>query len=70
MGTANFDERSVKINLECNVLMYSSEMGLRMAGEFMRDLSKSTEYTHEMYRSRTRGQKIRTFLSMINYDQL
>lgn len=70
VGTANFDERSVKINLECNVLMYSSEMGMRMADEFMRDLSKSTEYTHEMYMSRTRGQKIRTFLSLLNYDQL
>ncbi|MGI6008509.1 MAG: cardiolipin synthase [Methanomethylophilus sp.] len=70
VGTANFDERSVKINLECNVLMYSREMGERVADEVLQDISKSTEYTHEMYASRTGWERVKTFFSMLNYDQL
>ena len=36
----------------------------------MRDLGNSTEYTMEMYDSRTRSQRFKTFLSLITYDQL
>lgn len=70
VGTANFDERSVRLNLECNVMMYSEDMGGKLVAEYDRDKAECTEYTREMYASRTRGQKLRTFLSMLNYDQL
>ena len=70
VGSANFDERSIHINLECNVLMYSEKMGEKLTEEFMRDLGNSTEYTMEMYDSRTRSQRFKTFLSLITYDQL
>lgn len=70
IGSANFDERSVRINLECNVMMYSEEMGDKLRGEFMRDLGNSTEYTPEMYGSRTAWQRLKTFFSLIPYDQL
>ncbi len=70
VGSANFDERSVRINLECNVMMYSEEMGKKLTGEFLRDMENSTEYTQEMYGSRTKTQRFKTFLSLIPYDQL
>ncbi len=50
--------------------MYSEKMGEKLTEEFMRDLGNSTEYTMEMYDSRTRSQRFKTFLSLITYDQL
>ncbi len=70
VGSANFDMRSIKLNFECNIMVYSDELGKVMEEEFLRDQSESTEYTQEMYRSRGVAGKFKTILAMVFSDQL
>ena len=70
VGSANYDQRSTRLNFECNIMMYSKEMGKVLEDEFMKDLEASTEYTREMYEGRTRNERIKTAMSLLNYDQL
>jgi len=70
VGSANYDMRSIKLNFECNIIVYSDELGSVMRDEFLKDQSESTEYTLEMYRSRGKVSKLKTILAMVFNDQL
>ncbi len=70
VGSANYDMRSIKLNFECNIIVYSDELGETMEKEFLRDQTESTEYTIEMYRSRRWRSKFKTILAMVFNDQL
>ncbi len=70
IGSANFDIRSVKLNYECNVMVYSEELAQDLEREFLKDLESCTEYTIEAYRSRGAGAKIKTILATVFREQL
>ncbi|WNY25391.1 cardiolipin synthase [Methanolapillus millepedarum] len=53
VGSANFDERSLKLNFETNAVVYSEKIGTEMIDAFMDDLKYCTEYTEEMYDKRS-----------------
>lgn len=61
VGSANFDLRSMNLNMELNAMVVSEEFGRSMREAFERDLERSTQYTAEMYEGRTLGQRVRTF---------
>ena len=70
VGSANYDMRSIKLNFECNIIVYSDALGRVMREEFLKDQAESTEYTLESYRSRSAGSKVKTILAMVFNDQL
>lgn len=70
VGSANFDNRSTCLNFECNIVAYSVELGKKMIEIFENDLRNCTEYTLEMYESRSISQKIRTGLAGLFEAQL
>ena len=70
VGSANFDDRSMSLNFEGNVMVYSEELGARMDAAFGEDLDRCTEYTLEMYASRTLWQRINTGVSWMLSGQL
>ncbi len=63
VGSANMDHRSLTLNFETNVLAYSREITEQCADRFLKDLESSTEYTDEMYGSRTMMMRIRMAVS-------
>lgn len=63
VGSANLDHRSLTLNFETNVMMYSEEITRQAADQFLRDLEVSTEYTDEMYEHRTLMMKVRMAVS-------
>jgi cardiolipin synthase len=70
VGSANLDERSVKLNFETNAMIYSSRIGKEMDDAFMKDLERCTEYTREMYAQRTFFQRFKTGISRLVAGQL
>lgn len=70
VGSANFDDRSMKLNFESNAMIYSAKIGQEMNEVFMDDLEYCTEYTLEKYRSRTVFQKLKTSISKLASSQL
>lgn len=70
VGSANFDKRSVKLNFETNLMIYSDKIGKEMEDAFMNDLNHCTEYTVQKYSERTLFQKIKTSFCRILSSQL
>lgn len=70
IGSANYDIRSVKLNYECNVMVYSEKMAKDLEREFLTDLDSCTEYTLDSYRSRGKVAKVKTILATVFRDQL
>ena len=70
VGSANFDDRSMSLNFEGNVMVYSEELGAEMEAAFLKDLERCTEYTIGMYSSRTLSQKVKTGVSWMLSGQL
>ena len=70
VGSANFDDRSMRLNFEANAMIYSDEVGKEMVDAFEEDLKRCTEYTREMFSERTLLQKIRTNISWLVSEQL
>jgi len=70
VGSANYDNRSVMLNFECTIIVYSEALGSTMEEEFLRDQAESTEYSLEQYSSRRWTSKIKTVLAMVFRDQL
>lgn len=63
IGSANLDHRSLSLNFETNVMIYSDDITEQAAKRFMDDLESSVEYTDEMYFERTMMMKIRMAIS-------
>ncbi|GAB2696208.1 cardiolipin synthase [Paenibacillus thermoaerophilus] len=59
VGTANFDIRSFKLNFEVNAILYDTATVSRLQDIFERDTADCTELTAEMYRARSRMQRIK-----------
>lgn len=63
IGSANLDERSLKLNFETNAMIYSERIGEQMKQAFLDDLQYCTLYTEEQYQSRTLKEKFKTCIS-------
>lgn len=63
IGSANVDHRSLTLNFETNVMLYSEEITSQAVDQFLRDLEVSEEYTAEKYEQRTLMMKIRMAIS-------
>ena len=63
VGSANLDHRSLALNFETNVMVYSDRITEQAAERFIADLDDSVEYTDEMYSQRTVMMKIRMAIS-------
>ena len=70
VGSANFDDRSMRLNFEANAMVYSDEIGKEMIDAFEEDLGRCTEYTMEMFSDRTLIQRVRTNISWLVSEQL
>ncbi len=70
VGSSNFDDRSMSLNFEANAMVYSEGLGREMEEAFMHDLERCTEYTLEMYDSRTLLQRFSTSASWLISTQL
>ncbi len=70
VGSANLDERSVKLNFETNAMVYSGKIGEMMQNAFIEDLKHCSEYTMKNYSERTLVQRINTNISRLLSNQL
>ena len=63
VGSANLDHRSLTLNFETNVMMYSRRLNTQAADQFLADLERSTEYSCEEYGRSTLMMRIRMAVS-------
>lgn len=63
IGSANLDNRSLRLNFESNAMIYSSRINSQAAEQFLRDLDSSTEYSCEDYRNSTLMERVRMAVS-------
>ena len=63
VGSANVDHRSVTLNFETNVMMYSKEITEKAAEQFLKDLEVSEEYSCEKFEQSTMMMRIRMAVS-------
>ncbi|MBR4697005.1 MAG: cardiolipin synthase, partial [Candidatus Methanomethylophilaceae archaeon] len=70
VGSANFDDRSMRLNFETNAVIYSDRIGKQMEDAFMEDLGYCTEYSHEKYASLGIFQKFATKISWFFSGQM
>ncbi len=63
VGSANMDHRSLSLNFETNLLIYSREIAEQCAETFLKDLESSAEYTDEMHGQCTLMMRIRMAVS-------
>ena len=59
VGSANWDNRSFRLNFETNGIVYDREFGLEMRDAFEKDLERCTELTPELYGERPTSIKIK-----------
>ncbi len=59
VGSANWDNRSFRLNFETNGLVYDSGFGKEMMAAYEHDLERCTELTQELYDRRSKGVKIK-----------
>ena len=65
VGSANLDLRSMNLNFETNLMIYSSDIGEKMIDAFMKDLERSTEHTLEEFAKRSRWQNFKISISRL-----
>lgn len=63
VGSANMDNRSLTLNFETNVMVYSKELTSQAAEQFMDDLDISTEYSCEAFMDVNREVRVRRAIS-------
>lgn len=63
VGSANMDERSLRLNFETNVMIYSSKIHDELLDVFNEDLKNCTEYSCEEFDSMPLKYKVRTKIS-------
>ena len=62
IGSSNFDNRSLELNVELNVAVFDRGLAARLRADFERDLTQSKKLTLEEWRSRPMQQKAREWL--------
>lgn len=65
VGSANVDQRSLRLNFETNAMIYSHDIGNEMNEAFLKDLESCTEYTLEEYNKLTRWQTIKISIARL-----
>lgn len=70
VGSANFDNRSFKLNFEANAFVYDEDFARRMEEKFKEDLKLSTELTIDKYEARSSWVKIREAVAVLLSDIL
>lgn len=70
VGSANLDERSMKLNFETNAMIYSHEVGNELMEVFLNDLEHSTEYSLEEYNDKSFTESMRVAVSRLTASQL
>ena len=65
VGSANLDYRSLTLNFETNVVLYSERLTSQLADQFLEDLEKSSRYSCEEFDKRTRMMKVRMAVSRL-----
>jgi cardiolipin synthase len=65
VGSANLDQRSMRLNFETNAMIYSKEIGKEMNDAFAEDLNLCTEYTLEEFGSLTKGDNIKISIARL-----
>jgi cardiolipin synthase len=70
IGSANFDERSFKLNDEANLNVYDADFAARMTQVFEQDLAQSRDVTLEQWRNRPWLRKVKDKLSWLTASQL
>jgi cardiolipin synthase len=58
LGSANFDNRSFRLNEEANVVTADAATAQRLEEMFERDLARSRPYTYAQWRSRSLAQRL------------
>ncbi len=59
VGSANWDNRSFRLNFETNGILYDKEFATKMRKAFEADLARCTELTQDLYDKRSKGTKIK-----------
>ena len=59
VGSANWDNRSFRLNFETNGIVYDKEFGQEMIAAYEKDLERCTHLTQELYDQRTTMIKIK-----------
>ena len=70
IGSANFDERSFKLNDEANLNVYDADFAAHMAQVFQQDLAQSREVTYAQWQQRSWWSKLKDKLSALTASQL
>ncbi|MBP5684871.1 MAG: cardiolipin synthase, partial [Candidatus Methanomethylophilaceae archaeon] len=65
VGSANFDDRSLVLNFETNMVIMSKDIGKQMTDAFNEDLEYCTEYKREQFENLTFIQSIRVAISRL-----
>ena len=65
IGSANFDDRSLRLNFETNIQLYSDRICKELEDAFLKDLERSRPYSCEEYNNKTFYQKIKVILSRL-----
>jgi cardiolipin synthase len=70
VGSANFDNRSFRLNDEANLNVYDTEFAAQMTQVFESDLARSREATLQQWRNRPWTRKAKDWLSSLTSSQL
>ncbi len=70
VGSANLDERSMKLNFETNAMIYSHDVGRDLTEVFLNDLKDCEEYSMEKYKNKKITESIRVSFSRLVANQL
>lgn len=70
VGSANLDERSMKLNFETNSMIYSREVGRELSEEFMKDLEHSKEYTLTEFKNKNLRDSFKVSFFRLTASQL
>jgi cardiolipin synthase len=65
IGSANLDNRSLSLNFETNVMVYSERITAEAADRFLADLESSSQYSCEEFDKRTVMMKMRMAVSRL-----
>ena len=70
VGSANLDDRSLRLNDEANVNIYGKEFAVEQAAIFQKDLSRSREITLQEWESRPVTQKVADWFASLLRTQI
>lgn len=70
VGSANFDNRSFRLNDEANLNIYDADFAAHMTQVFDQDMSRSRETTLAQWKNRPWTRKVKDWLSSLTSSQL